>query len=51
MGMFAEIVIVDYRLSFADQENVLPFSFFIKKWKFVISVSVCSKQMEVYVFC
>jgi hypothetical protein len=28
MGMFAETVIVDYRLSFADQEKKFPFSVF-----------------------
>jgi hypothetical protein len=31
MGMFAETAIVDYRLSFADQEIRLPFSFAAKK--------------------
>jgi hypothetical protein len=42
MGKFAEIAIVDHRLSFTDQGNKLRFS-----------VSVCSKQTEiaVSVFC
>jgi hypothetical protein len=37
MDTFAETANVDYRLSFADQGNKLPFS-------------VCSKQTEVAVF-
>jgi hypothetical protein len=37
MGTFAEIAIVDYRLSFADQGKQN-------------SVSVCSKHMEIAVF-
>jgi hypothetical protein len=36
MGTLAETASVDYRLSFADQENKLP-----------LSVSVCSEQTEV----
>jgi hypothetical protein len=39
MGMFDETAIVDYRLSFADQGNTLPFSVFF-----------CSKQTEVRLF-
>jgi hypothetical protein len=39
MGTFAGTAIIDYRLSFADQEKQNLFS-----------VSICSKQMEVAVF-
>jgi hypothetical protein len=40
MGTFAETTNVDYRLSFADQGNKLPFSisFAENKWKFAVSI-------------
>jgi hypothetical protein len=40
MGTFAETIIVDYRLSFADQGTPTCFLFLFaaNKWKFAISV-------------
>ncbi len=47
MGTYAETAIIDYHLSFANQENKLPFLFSANKWKFAFAFSVCSKQTEV----
>jgi hypothetical protein len=52
MGTFAEKANFEYRLSFADQRKQrFRFPFAETKRKFAISFSVCSKQMEVVVFC
>ncbi len=53
MGTFAETPIVNYQLSFGDQETTIfcfPLPFEANKQKFLFLFSVCSKQMKVAIF-
>jgi hypothetical protein len=53
MGTFAEIAIIDYHLSFADQGKHTPvfcFCLLQTNGNLPISFSICSKHMEVAVF-
>jgi hypothetical protein len=53
MGMFAETAIVDYHISFADQEkqtSVFRFRFQQTNISLPFPLSVCSEQTEVAVF-
>jgi hypothetical protein len=45
MGMFAETVFVDYRLSFADQEKKLPFSVHDNKVFWKENTILCFKKL------
>jgi hypothetical protein len=52
MGTFAETAIVDISIYLLlIKENKLPFSVSIAANKRKLSVSVCSKQTEVVIFC